>query len=65
MVSYGYQQAERASSLESIQRFTLELAKKIDAGENLVYIDESSCNMWMRKRQTWTSTVRPVKMQLN
>ena len=43
----------------------LELARRIDRKELVVYFDETSCNMWMRKRMAWSSRDQPVKMHLN
>jgi len=35
------------------------------AGENIIYFDETSCNLWMRQRMTWSSRAKPVKFPLN
>jgi len=48
-----------------IAKFTVDLAKRIERGDNILYMDESSCNLWMRGRYTWTSREKPVKMQIN
>ena len=53
------------SPVERIQAFTVDLAKRIQNKENLVYIDETATNMWIRKRYTWSTRDRPVKMVLN
>ena len=31
----------------------------------LVYFDEASFNVWMRRKHTWTSREKPCKMVLN
>ena len=61
---YQYQQA-RKHPPGLVRSFAIELARRTSAGENIVYFDESSCNMWMRKRTTWSSGLRPVKFPLN
>jgi len=43
----------------------VELARRIARDENIVYFDETSCNMWMRKRYAWCSREDPVRMHLN
>ena len=43
----------------------MELAKRIEQKQLVVYFDETSCNMWMRKRMTWSHRDHPVKMHLN
>ena len=53
------------SPAERIQTFTVDLARRIRDKENLVYIDETATNMWIRKRYTWSTRDRPVKMVLN
>jgi hypothetical protein len=64
-VGYRYQQAAKISTPERIQKFTIELAKRIRDGEKLVYMDETATNMWIRKRYTWSTKERPIKMSLN
>ena len=64
-VGYRYQQAAKVSTPERIQQFTIELAKRIRDGEKLVYMDETATNMWIRKRYTWSTKERPIKMCLN
>jgi len=64
-VGYRYQQAPKVSPVERIQAFTVDLARRIRDKENLVYIDETATNMWIRKRYTWSTRDRPVKMVLN
>ena len=61
---YQYQQAKKHPP-STIQKFAIDLARRTMAGENIVYFDETSCNMWMRKRMTWSSRVKPVKFPLN
>ena len=61
---YQYQQAKKHPP-SKLQAFAIELAKRTAAGENIVYFDETSCNMWMRRRMTWSSQAKPVKFQLN
>ena len=41
------------------------MARRIEKKQLVVYFDETSCNMWMRKRMTWSSRDEPVKMHLN
>ena len=61
---YQYQQAQKHPA-SKLHQFAIELAKRTMAGENLVYFDETSCNLWMRQRMTWSSRVKPVKFPLN
>lgn len=43
----------------------VDIARRVERKELLVYFDETSCNMWMRKRMTWSTRLNPVKMTLN
>ena len=65
VVGYKYQQEERMVDEADIQRYTLDLARRIVKGEKIIYMDESSVNLWMKNRQTWCNYSRPVRMQLN
>ena len=37
----------------------------MEAGEHVVYFDETSCNLWMKRRMAWSSKLRPVKVPIN
>ena len=64
VVKYQFSRAKKVP-LSEIQRFTVDLARRIARKEYIVYFDETSCNMWMRKRMTWSSRDDPVRMSLN
>lgn len=51
---YQYQQAKKHPP-SKLQDFAIELARRTASGENIVYFDETSCNMWMRRRLAWSS----------
>ena len=63
VVKYQYAQAARKKA-EEIQSFAYELAKRTLDNENLIYFDETSVNMWIRARYTWSSRDKPVKMPI-
>ncbi len=65
VVNFRYQQEQRKRSQPAIAKFTFDLAKRIERGDKILYMDESSCNLWMRGRYTWTNREKPVKMQIN
>jgi len=62
---YQYQQARAKTIQRQVQQFAVQLARRTARGDNIVYFDETSCHMWMRKRTTWSSCYRPVKFRLN
>jgi transposase len=64
VVKYEFSRAKRVP-LSEIQAFVVELARRIERGQNIVYFDETSCNMWMRKRYSWCTREQPVRMHLN
>ena len=64
VVKYEFSRARKVP-LEQTQAFVVELARRIEKGQNVVYFDETSCNMWMRKRYTWSTREQPVRMHLN
>ncbi len=43
----------------------MDLARRILNKENIVFIDETSVNMWMRIRMTYSTREEPVKLPLN
>ena len=51
--------------MTEVESFTLELARRIEEGQNIVYFDETSCNLWMRRRMAWSGKEQPVKYPLN
>ena len=48
-----------------VNKFAVELARRILNKENIVFIDETSVNMWMRIRMTYSTREEPVKLPLN
>ena len=64
VVKYKFSRADKVP-LAQTQGFVVELARRIERDENIVYFDETSCNMWMRKRYAWSSRDHPVRMHLN
>ena len=64
MVKYEFSR-QRKRPLEEVRRFVVGLARRLARDENVVYFDETSCNMWMRKRYAWCTRERPVRMHLN
>ena len=64
VVKYQFSRA-RDTPLSDIQRFVVDLARRVKLDQNIVYFDETSCNMWMRKRMSWCSRAHPVRMHLN
>ena len=45
--------------------FAEKLARLIQSGVPLVYFDETSFNLWLRNRKTWTFRDMPVKWVFN
>jgi hypothetical protein len=41
------------------------LARRVEAGEHIVYFEETSCYLWMKRRMAWSCQVDPVKFPLN
>ena len=64
VVKYEFSRARKVP-LEQTQAFVVELARRVARDENIVYFDETSCNMWMRKRYAWSTREQPVRMHLN
>ena len=64
VVKYRFAGAQ-AAPLADTQRFVVDLARRIQRKELVVYFDETSCNMWHRKRMSWSTRNQPVKMHLN
>ena len=64
VVKYEFSRA-RTVPLSDIQEFVVALARRIERRELIVYFDETSCNMWMRKRYSWCTRDHPVRMHLN
>jgi transposase len=64
VVKYEFSRARKVP-LTEIQSFVVDLARRIERNQNIVYFDETSCNMWMRKRYTWCTRDNPVRMHLN
>jgi len=48
-----------------VHNFVVELARRVERKELVVYFDETSVNMWIRKRMSWSHRDHPVKMHLN
>ena len=64
VVKYQFSRA-RETPISDVQRFVVDLARRVKLNQNIVYFDETSCNMWMRKRMSWCSRAHPVRMHLN
>ena len=64
VVKYEFSRARRVP-LSDIQAFVVDLARRIERNQLIVYFDETSCNMWMRKRYSWCTRDNPVRMHLN
>lgn len=64
VVKYEFSRAKKVP-LQEIQNFVVGLARRIEQNQNIVYFDETSCNMWMRKRYSWCQGDNPVRMHLN
>ena len=47
MVQWQYSQGLEPDP-EITLEFAIALAQSIERGDNVVYMDETSCNMWMR-----------------
>ena len=63
-MKYQFSQARKVP-LADTQSFVVDLARRVEQDQLIVYFDETSCNMWMRKRMTWCTRDRPVRMILN
>ena len=64
VVKYEFSRAKKVP-LQEIQNFVVGLARRIEQNQNVVYFDETSCNMWMRKRYSWCQGDNPIRMHLN
>jgi len=64
VVKYRYANSRPADHID-VHNFVVELARRIERRELVVYFDETSVNMWIRKRMTWSHRDQPVKMHLN
>ena len=62
--NYVYQQSLNANSNE-LRRFAVEIGDLVDKEKPVVYFDESSFNMWMRKNKTWMHPDEPIPVVLN
>jgi hypothetical protein len=60
VVNYTYQQALGRSEKPQ-KSFSLHLARLNEQGKTIVYFDESSFNLWMRSRKTWSNPKSPVR----
>ena len=62
-VSYQYHQG-LAVSPELRYNFAVRLAELRDKNQILIYIDEASFHLWLKKTHTWTHADRPVRIVL-
>ena len=62
-VSYQYQQYLNRGR-GPIFDFAVRLARLIEEKKTVVYFDQSSFNVWLRNRRTWSTADRPVKMPI-
>ena len=62
-VSYQYNQS-LAVPPELRLNFALRLAELRDKNQILVYLDEASFHLWLKKTHTWTDPDRPVRIIL-
>ena len=62
-VSYQYYQAQ-AVPPQLRYNFAARLAELRDKNRILIYIDEASFHLWLKKTHTWTKAERPVRIVL-
>ena len=62
-VSYQYYQALKKGP-EERYNFAVRLSELLEFDEPIVYMDEASFHLWLRKTHTWTYSDRPVRIVL-
>ena len=62
-VSYQYYQALKKGP-EERYNFAVRLSELLEYDEPIVYMDEASFHLWLRKTHTWTYSDRPVRIVL-
>ena len=62
-VSYQYYQALTRGPQQKYN-FAVRLAQLRDRNEIVVYLDEASFHLWLKKTHTWTRADRPVRILL-
>ena len=62
-VSYQYYQALKKGP-EQRFNFAVRLSQLLEFDEPIVYMDEASFHLWLRKTHTWTYSDRPVRIVL-
>jgi transposase len=62
-VSYQYYQALKKGPEERFN-FAVRLSQLLEFDEPIVYMDEASFHLWLRKTHTWTYSERPVRIVL-
>jgi transposase len=62
--NYVYQQSRNAKT-NDLRRFAIEIGDLVEKDKPIVYFDESSFNMWMRKSKTWMRYNEPIPVVLN
>jgi transposase len=62
--NFAYRQSLAADPAD-VRAFAVRLAELVRRGEPLVYFDESSFHMWLRRSRTWMLPEHPVPLVLN
>jgi transposase len=62
--NFAYRQSLAADPAD-VRAFAVRLAELVDSREPLVYFDESSFHMWLRRSRTWMFPSDPVPIVLN
>ena len=62
-VSYQYYQAFKKGPEERFN-FAVRLSELLEFDEPVVYMDEASFHLWLKKTHTWTYSDRPVRIVL-